>query len=65
MSADRDRLELMLSRLRELELQLPLPHERPILETARLALREEASRLAHALHDLSYWQDTRTRKHAG
>jgi hypothetical protein len=65
MSADRDRLELMLARLRELELQLPLPHERPILEAARLLLREEVSRIAHALHDLSYCQETRVRKHAG
>lgn len=56
MLPDLDRLKQLLERLRELEMRLPAPHEEPILEVGKLALREEVTRLAHALHDNSYWQ---------
>lgn len=54
MTSDRERLQLLLGRLHDLERRLPLPHERAILDVARSALRQEVSRLAHALHDLRY-----------
>jgi hypothetical protein len=56
MSGDQARLQLLLQRLRDLELCLPPPHERPIVDAARIALRDEISRLSHALHDLEYRQ---------
>lgn len=49
-----DRLESLLSRLRDLESRVPCESERPILEVGVAALRDEVSRLAHSLHDLSY-----------
>ena len=66
MLPDLNRLKLLLDRLRELELRMPAPHERPILEIGTLALRDEVTRLAHALHDNSYWQHTaeRDQRHA-
>ncbi|HLQ36906.1 MAG TPA: hypothetical protein VK348_03830 [Planctomycetota bacterium] len=54
MSSDRDRLSLLLGRLRDFELRLALPHERAIVEVAKLVLRDEIGRLAHAMHDLAY-----------
>jgi hypothetical protein len=56
MSGDQARLQTLLQRLRDLELCLPPPHERPIVDAARLALRDEISRLSHAIHDLEYRQ---------
>ncbi|MGE3173415.1 MAG: hypothetical protein AB7O97_12390 [Planctomycetota bacterium] len=56
MSPDLNRLKQLLGRLRELELRLPTPHEEGILEISRMAVREEVTRLAHALHDHSYWR---------
>lgn len=54
MASDRERLNLLLDRLRQLELQRTQPHEAPIAEIGRTALCEEISRLAHRLHDLQY-----------
>jgi hypothetical protein len=54
MIPDRERLQMMLVRLRELDLRLPLPHERAIVEVARQALREQVSLLSHGLFDLGY-----------
>lgn len=54
MASDRERLNLLLDRLRLLELQRTQPHEAPIVEIGRTALFEEISRLAHRLHDLQY-----------
>ncbi len=56
MLPDLARLKQLLNRLRELEMRLPAPHETAILEVSRHALRDEVTRLAHALHDNSYWQ---------
>lgn len=50
-----DRIDLLLSRLRELEARRPLPHERAIHEASRIAICDELSRLSHALHDTGYW----------
>ncbi len=58
MSADRTRLMQLLDRLREFETRQPAPHERAIVETSRMALCDEISRLAHALHDTSYLRPT-------
>jgi hypothetical protein len=54
MTTDRERLQMLLMRLRELELRLPLPHERAILEVARQSLREQVSLLSHRMFDLGY-----------
>ena len=54
MSADRVRLQILLERLRDLESRQPEPHERAIFEASRIALCDEVSRLAHALHDTTY-----------
>lgn len=63
---DLDRLKQLLSRLRELETRTPAPHEGSIVEVGRLALREEVTRLAHAIHDNSYWQQGAAQeRHAG
>ena len=58
MLPDLVRLKQLLQRLRDLELRLPAPHEVAIHEVSRLALREEVTRLAHAVHDNSYWRDS-------
>jgi hypothetical protein len=54
MTTDRERLQMLLMRMRELELRLPLPHERAILDVARQAVREQLSQLSHSLFDLGY-----------
>lgn len=54
MNSDRDRLTFLTLHLYQLEHLLPLPHERPILEVARMALRDEICRISHRLHDLDY-----------
>lgn len=54
MNTDSVRLQMLLERLGELERRLPLPYERPILDVARAALREEISSLSHRLFDLRY-----------
>ena len=56
MSPDQNRLKQLLDRLRDLENRLPAQHENGILEVGRMALREEVTRLAHALHDETYWR---------
>jgi len=62
MSADRNRLEALLARLRDLERCLVPPHERPILDVARAALADEIRVLSHRLHDGDYWRtQVRTR----
>ena len=50
MSAELDRLQLLLDRLHCLELWVPPPHERPIVEVARAALVDEVRELARRLH---------------
>ena len=54
MTTDRERLQMLLMRMRELDLRLPLPHERAIVEVARQALREQLTQLSHRLFDLGY-----------
>jgi hypothetical protein len=56
MSADRNRLQSLLDRLRALELRIPLPHERAILEVARTAVAGEILTLTRRLHGNDYWQ---------
>jgi hypothetical protein len=56
MNADRERLAHLLTRLRDFDLRLPPPHERGIVEVARMALREEISVLASRLREGSYWR---------
>jgi len=65
MSNDLVRLHELLQRLRELDLRLPLPHERPILDVARMSLCEEISRLSHALHDLDYNRTPQPQRRVG
>ena len=54
MSADLQRLEILLERLHGLELRVPLPHERSVVEVARRELAEQVRTLSHRLHDLAY-----------
>ena len=56
MSADRNRLESLLDRLRALELRIPQPHERAILEVARTAVAGEILSLTRRLHGDDYWR---------
>jgi hypothetical protein len=56
MESDRDRLTFLMLHLYKLEHLLPRPHERSILEVARLALRDEISRISHRLYGLQYLQ---------
>jgi hypothetical protein len=56
MPADRNRLESLLDRLRALELRIPKPHERAILEVARTALAGEILTVARRLHGDDYWR---------
>lgn len=56
---DHQRLATILQRLHDFELRLPLPHERPAIEVARQALREEAKALAQRLHALDYLRPAR------
>lgn len=51
-----ERLNLLQTRLRALELQQPLPSERSILEAAREALREEIGQLGRRLMRDRYWR---------
>lgn len=53
-----ERLKQLLARLRELEDRMAQPHEQPILDVGRTALRDELSRLAHSLRDHSYWSSS-------
>ena len=55
MTTERERLQTLNDRLHELELRLPLPHERPILEVAREALLAEIRALAGRLQR-EYWR---------
>ena len=59
--AERNRLQLLMNRLHDLELRLGLPHERAILEVARAALQQEISVLAHRIGEEDYWQHTPVR----
>jgi len=59
MTTDHERLATILRHLDDFELRLPMPHERPALEVARQALREEARRLAHRLSALDYLRPVR------
>jgi hypothetical protein len=59
MTTDRERLATILRHLQDFELRLPLPHERPALEVAKQALREEAKRLAHRFSALDYLRPER------
>ena len=54
MSPEHVRMQLLLARLGQLDLQLPAPHERAILEVARQALRDELQQLSHRLLALGY-----------
>ncbi len=66
MLPDMNRLKQLLSRLRDLELRLVAPHEEAILEVGKQAVREELTRLAHALHDNSYWHEApQEQRHVG
>ncbi|MBM4061240.1 MAG: hypothetical protein FJ265_09115 [Planctomycetes bacterium] len=55
MSPDLTRLENLLELLRNLELRIPQPHERPILEVARRALAEEIRQESRRLQ-VNLWQ---------
>lgn len=54
MTTDHDRLHDLLERLHRLELHVPQPHERPIVEVGRRALAEQIRLLAHRLHRADY-----------
>ncbi|HEX5050306.1 MAG TPA: hypothetical protein VFZ65_00910 [Planctomycetota bacterium] len=54
--SDLSRLDVLLTRLQDLERCEPKPHERAIVEVARGALREELSALTHRLGDTDYWR---------
>ena len=56
MSPQQARLQQLLERLRELESRQPEPHERAIVEASRMALCDEVSRIAHAMHDADHWR---------
>jgi rhamnogalacturonyl hydrolase YesR len=56
MNPDHERLARLQTRLREFELQLPLPHERGIVEIARQALRDQIQALSRRLHEHAYWR---------
>ena len=49
MSPDLNRLQTLLDRLHNLELRIPLAHERPILDVARAAVAEQISTLSQGL----------------
>ena len=61
---DLDRLNLLQTRWRALELQQPLPSERSILEAAREALREEIGQLGRRLMRDRYWRPVPIVHHA-
>ena len=54
--SDFDRLDRILDCLHDLERNIPLPHERSILEVARAALRDAARELSHRLCRDDYWR---------
>lgn len=64
MSTDLQRLESMLERLRRLELHVPLPHERSIVEVARRELGAQIRVLSHRLHDRAYLRTPRCERTA-
>ena len=49
MSPDLNRLQTLLERLHNLELCIPLPHERPIVDVARTAVAEQIRTLSQGL----------------
>ncbi|HEX6810026.1 MAG TPA: hypothetical protein VF384_00260 [Planctomycetota bacterium] len=54
--AERYRLQILMTRLHDLELRLGVPHERAILEVARTALQQEIRALAHRIGEEDYWR---------
>lgn len=61
MSADLDRLQTLLDHLQRLELWVPPPHERPIVDVAREALADEIRELARRLCAFDYLNGGRRR----
>ncbi len=53
---DAARLATLQTRLRDLERRIPQPHERPIVEVARSALREAIVDLARRAGREDYWR---------
>lgn len=55
-AAELARLEVLLARLRVLELHVPLPHERSVHEVAKAAVEAEVRGVGRRLAEGAYWR---------